>query len=211
MKFFSPSAESPWTLTPLAPKKFRQASTFSIWKTKTKLSAIQQTYQHILLSVRMWRVWAGSDVREVAIEPHTHSSQHSEFNKAFDADCNGFFRRSPSVIVHVSMFDSSTGGMSTLCQDTSTALCPQRLYCRASDSVMTPGYPLWVGPECDTETAVCHTYTHADRQTRRDVVAQSRAVIIQHLTESVVISWRLHSWAHKRTLAMWYAWLTFLH
>lgn len=38
--------------------------------------------------------------------------------------------------------------------------------------------------ECDTETAVCHTYTHADRQTRRDVVAQSRAVIIQHLTES---------------------------
>ncbi len=55
-------------------------------------------------------VWAGSDVREVAIEPHTHSSQHSEFNKAFDADCNGFFRRSPSVIVHVSMFDSSTGG-----------------------------------------------------------------------------------------------------
>lgn len=29
--FFLPSAESPWTFTPLASRKLRQASTFSIW------------------------------------------------------------------------------------------------------------------------------------------------------------------------------------
>lgn len=56
-----------------------------------------------------------------------------------------------------------------------------------------------LGRQCVTPT---HTLTDGPGMTLR-------AVIIQHLTESVVLSWRLHSWAHKGTLAMWYKWLAY--
>lgn len=56
-----------------------------------------------------------------------------------------------------------------------------------------------LGRQCVTPT---HTLTDGPGM-------MLRAVIIQNLTESVVLSWRLHSWAHKGTLAMWYKWLAY--
>lgn len=157
--------------------------------------------------MRMWTVWVGSDVREVAIQPHTHFCQHSEINKAFDAD---WFAFSNSVFQHVWQLNWWLTNACRRCVRT----CP-RPYAHKGSIVgrQTVSWPLanlcGSDLECDTETAVCHTYTHAERQTRLDVVVQSRVVIIQHFTENGVISWCLHSWAHKRTLAKWYAWFTF--